>query len=140
MNDYMGASVREAQIIQAAQDAATSSQRAAASAGVATSRIDEMREMVDEMQSTNQFTGSIIIQLQTDLNQLSEHILSLETTINESIIQMDTPIIDKYTASVIISTLGAITLCIIVCQLLIFYTGRLEARKERRRVHADQYL
>ena len=57
MNDYMGASVREAQIIQAAQDAATSSQRAAASAGVATSRIDEMREMVDEMQSTNQFTG-----------------------------------------------------------------------------------
>ena len=82
----------------------------------------------------------IIIQLQTDLNQLSEHILSLETTINESIIQMDTPIIDKYTASVIISTLGAITLCIIVCQLLIFYTGRLEARKERRRVHADQYL
>ena len=74
MNDYMGASVREAQMIQISQDAALASQRAAAAAGIVASRVDEMRDMVDQIHSKTDLTETHIIQLQLEMHQFSQEL------------------------------------------------------------------
>ena len=140
MNDYMGASVREAQMIQISQDAALASQRAAAAAGIVASRVDEMRDMVDQIQSKTDLTETHIIQLQLEMHQFSQElsgeIHALKNTIDDAII----PSVDNKTVELIIATLAAFTVCFVVCQFLIFCTSYQERRKSRVRVRNNDIV
>ena len=46
---------------------------------------------------------------------------------------------DDHTVTIVIATLVAVTVCLVVCQVLICYTSYLEAeREERRRIIVQQ--
>tara|TARA_A100001037_G_C15131825_1_gene629069 strand:+ start:60 stop:359 length:300 start_codon:yes stop_codon:yes gene_type:complete len=90
--------------------------------------IEDMKQVVDNSESQ-------IIHHRNDIRGLSQDIESLKVSVDESMV----PWVDDNVLGVVVAIFGAFTLCLVVCQLLIFYTSRNEVKKEeRRRIMVEQ--
>ncbi len=117
------------ELVQTSQDSSQSARSAASSVAGVVTAIDEMRDMVDDIKDTSDNVEIYVYQLHNRIQELTDDITSLKQSINESMV----PTVDDNVSMIVISTLGAFTICLVMCQILIFYTGRLEAKKEERR-------
>tara|TARA_B100000214_G_scaffold369626_1_gene342996 strand:+ start:2529 stop:2939 length:411 start_codon:yes stop_codon:yes gene_type:complete len=136
MNDYMGASVREAQIIQTANDAANAARDAANSVHSMDTNIQGLLEIVEEIQRTYLQTEGQVISLRNDISILSEEVTSLKVSVDDAMV----PTIDTNSLELIIAIIAAFTLCIIICQFLVFYANYQEKKTIQRRIHANNLL
>ena len=117
-----------AQVINVAQEASQSARSVATSVALAATEMEDIQEMITEIRDIAENSEGQIIQLRNDMRMLSLNIEILNTTINNSMV----PVLDENIVTVIISTLAAFTICIVICQLTIFYTNYMELKKEKR--------
>ena len=118
-----------AQVINVAQEASQSARSVATSVALAATEMEDIQEMITEIRDIAENSEGQIIQLRNDIRMLSLNIETLNKTINNSMV----PVLDDNIVTVIISTLAAFTICIVICQLTIFYTNYMELKKEKRR-------
>ena len=118
-----------AQVIQSTQEASQSARSAATSVASIVTAIEDMRTIVEDDQQTTESIEGQVIQLRIDMQDLSDEISSLRISVDNSMV----PTIDNNILKLVIAVLTAFTLCIVVCQLVIFYSGRLEVKKEGKR-------
>ncbi len=116
-----------AQVIQSTQDASQSARSAASSVASIVTAIEEMRIMIEENKDIADSAEGQIIQLRIDMQGLSENIETLKLSVDESMI----PTIDNNVLKLVVAVLSAFTLCIVVCQLVIFYSSRETIKKEK---------
>ena len=116
-----------AQVIQSTQDASQSARSAASSVASIVTAIEEMRIMIEENKDTTNSAEGQIIQLRIDMQGLSENIETLKLSVDESMV----PTIDNNVLKLVVAVLSAFTLCIVVCQLVIFYSSRETIKKEK---------
>ena len=116
-------------VIQSTQDASQSARSAASSVSSIVTAVEEMRVMIEEDQGTTDSIEGQVIQLRIDIQGLSERIETLKLTVDESMI----PTIDNNILKLVVAIVSAFTLCIVVCQVIIFYSSR-EVKKEERRI------
>ena len=117
-----------AQVIQSTQDASQSARSAASSVASIVTAIEEMRIMIEENKYIADSAEGQIIQLRIDMQGLSENIETLKLSVDESMV----PTIDNNVLKLVVAVLSAFTLCIVVCQLIIFYSSRETIKKEKR--------
>lgn len=117
-----------AQVIQSTQDASQSARSAASSVASIVTAIEEMRIMIEENKDIADSAEGQIIQLRIDMQGLSENIETLKLSVDESMV----PTIDNNVLKLVVAVLSAFTLCIVVCQLIIFYSSRETIKKEKR--------
>tara|TARA_Y100001935_G_scaffold254668_2_gene264481 strand:+ start:8806 stop:9261 length:456 start_codon:yes stop_codon:yes gene_type:complete len=131
MDEYIDWSARDcdaecaAQVIQSSQDVSQSAQQAAASAAEATIVLEEVTTMVNDLHDISESTEGQVIQLRIDVRQLTDDINLLRLSIDDSMV----PTIDNSILLLIIATLGAFTVCIVVCLGVIGYTSYVENKK-----------
>ena len=118
-----------AQVIQSTQDASQSAQSAASSVASIVTAVEEMRIMIEEDQDTTDSVEGQIIQLRIDMRELSENIETLRLSVDESMV----PTIDNNILKLLVAIVSAFTICIVICQLVIFYSSR-EVRKKEKRI------
>ena len=116
-------------VIQVAQDSAQSARSVATSVAGVLTEIEDMRTMVDNIKDTSDDTEGQVIQLRNDIFQLSSDISSLKESVDASMV----PTVDDNVIKMVIAILSAFTICIVICQLVIFYSGRIESKKEERK-------
>ena len=116
-----------AQVIQSTQDASQSARSAASSVASIVTAIEEMRIMIEENKDIADSAEGQIIQLRIDMQGLSENIETLKLSVDESMV----PTIDNNVLKLVVAVLSAFTLCIVVCQLVIFYSSRETIKKEK---------
>ena len=117
-----------AQVIQSTQDASQSARSAASSVASIVTAIEEMRIMIEENKYIADSAEGQIIQLRIDMQGLSENIETLKLSVDESMV----PTIDNNVLKLVVAVLSAFTFCIVVCQLIIFYSSRETIKKEKR--------
>ena len=117
-----------AQVIQTAQDASHSARDAANSVSSIVTDIGEMCDIVNNIQDTYSDIEDQVIHLRIDIDQLSSDIHLLKASIDDAML----PTVDNNVLKLVVAIFGAFTICIVICQLIIFYTGRLEEKKEER--------
>ena len=122
-----------AQVIQSTQDASQSAQSAASSVASIVTAVEEMRIMIEEDQDTTDSVEGQIIQLRIDMRELSENIETLRLSIDESMV----PTIDNNVLKLVVAIVSAFTICIVICQLVIFYSSR-EVRKKEKRIKKNR--
>tara|TARA_Y100000817_G_scaffold233556_1_gene185891 strand:+ start:95 stop:553 length:459 start_codon:yes stop_codon:yes gene_type:complete len=133
MNEYIDWSARDcdaecaAQVIQSSQDVSQSAQQTAASAAEATMALEEATTMIHSLHDISESTEGQVIQLRIDIRQLTDDINLLRLSIDDSMV----PTIDTSILLLIIATLGAFTICIVVCMGVIGYTGYIENKKKK---------
>ena len=115
-------------VIQTSQEVAQSAREATASVGEATIVLESLERMVDDIQRNTEHTESQVIGLRNDITILIDEMNALKLSINDAVV----PTIDNSILLMIISTLGAATICLVVCQALICYTSYLENKKNVR--------
>ena len=131
MGEYIDWSARDcdaecaAQVIQSSLEVSQSAQQATASVGEATLVLESVSDMINDIQSTSEGTEGQVIQLRIDIQQLSDDIHLLRTSIDDSMV----PTIDNSVLLLIIATLGAFTICLVVCLGIIGYAGYTENKK-----------
>jgi len=87
--------------------------------------LDEMNDRIDLLE----------IEMKKNITNLSDEIVILKERIENNQI----PFIEDNAFKIIIAMIAGITICISLCQILIFYTSYLESKKEeRRRVMVEQ--
>lgn len=118
-----------AQVIQTALDASHSAREAANSVSSIVTDMNNICSIVDDIQNTYSDMEGQIIYLQLDIEQLSSEILLLKESIDNAML----PTIDHNVLKLVVAILGAFTICIVMCQIIIFYTGHIENKKEERR-------
>ena len=117
-----------AQVINVAQEASQSARSVATSVALAAKEMEDIQEMITEIRDIAENSEGQIIQLRNDMRMLSLDINALNKTVNNSMV----PVLDDNILLLIISTLTAFTICIVVCQLTIFYTHHTEIKREKR--------
>tara|TARA_B100000700_G_scaffold294415_1_gene356376 strand:+ start:624 stop:1049 length:426 start_codon:yes stop_codon:yes gene_type:complete len=117
-----------AQVINVAQEASQSARSVATSVALAATEMEDIQEMITEIRDIAENSEGQIIQLRNDMRMLSLDINALNKTVNNSMV----PVLDDNILLLIISTLTAFTICIVVCQLTIFYTHHTEIKREKR--------
>ena len=117
-----------AQVINVAQEASQSAPSVATSVALAATEMEDIQEMITEIRDIAENSEGQIIQLRNDMRMLSLDINALNKTVNNSMV----PVLDDNILLLIISTLTAFTICIVVCQLTIFYTHHTEIKREKR--------
>ena len=122
-----------AQVIQSTQDASQSAYSAASSVASIVTAVEEMRIMIEEDQDTTDNVEGQIIQLRIDMRELSENIETLKLSIDESMV----PSIDNNILKLVVAIVSAFTICIVICQLVIFYSSR-EVRKKEKRIKKNR--
>ena len=122
-----------AQVIQSTQDASQSAQSAASSVASIVTAVEEMRIMIEEDQDTTDSVEGQIIQLRIDMRELSENIETLRLSVDESMV----PTIDNNVLKLVVAIVSAFTICIVICQLVIFYSSR-EVRKKEKRIKKNR--
>ena len=122
-----------AQVIQSSQDASQSAYSAASSVASIVTAVEEMRIMIEEDQDTTDNVEGQIIQLRIDMRELSENIETLRLSIDESMV----PTIDNNVLKLVVAIVSAFTICIVICQLVIFYSSR-EVRKKEKRIKKNR--
>ena len=122
-----------AQVIQSTQDASQSAYSAASSVASIVTAVENMRIMIEEDQDTTDNVEGQIIQLRIDMRELSENIETLKLSIDESMV----PSIDNNILKLVVAIVSAFTICIVICQLVIFYSSR-EVRKKEKRIKKNR--
>ena len=122
-----------AQVIQSTQDASQSAYSAASSVASIETAVEEMRIMIEEDQDTTDNIEGQIIQLRIDMRELTENIETLKLSIDESMV----PTIDNNILKLVVAIVSAFTICIVICQLVIFYSSR-EVRKKEKRIKKNR--
>ena len=124
-----------AQVINVAQEASQSARSVAESVAGTLTELEYLIDLVDTMKDITDQTEGQVIQLRNDIRMLSYDITRLNNTVNDSMV----PVMDDNILALIISILAAFTICIVVCQLVIFYTSFLEVKKnERKRINVKE--
>ena len=124
MGEYIDWSAREcgsecvAQIIQSSLEVTQAAQQATGYVGEATVILESVSNIINDMQGTYEQTEGQVIQLRIDVRQLSDDINFLRSSIDDSMV----PTIDNSTLFLIISILGALTICLVMCLSVIGYT------------------
>ena len=122
------------QVIQIAQESSQSVSSVTTSVSGVLTEIEGMRTMVNNMKYISDNIEEQVIQLHNDILQLSTEVSSLKQSVDDSMI----PTVDNNVVKLVIAILSAFTICIVVCQLVIFYSSRLETKKEERRITVQQ--
>ena len=135
MNGYIDWSSREcdascaSQVIQSSQEVAQYAQMATAETAAATIALEETMVMIDDITGLSESIEGQIISLRNDIFELSVNITILRSEVEASMF----PTLDDNIFGVIISVITGITICIVVCQLIIFNTSRMEFKREERK-------
>ena len=121
-------------VIQVAQESSQSVSSVTTSVSGVLTEIEGMRTMVNNMKYISDNIEEQVIQLHNDILQLSTEVSSLKQSVDDSMI----PTVDNNVVKLVIAILSAFTICIVVCQLVILYSNRLETKKEERRIMVQQ--
>ena len=92
-----------------------------------------MRIMIEEDHDTTDSVEGQIIQLRIDMRELSDNIETLKLSVDESMV----PTIDNNILKLVVAIVSAFTICIVICQLVIFYSSR-GVRKEEKRIKKNR--
>ena len=117
------------QVIQVAQESSQTARSVATSVAGVLTEMENMQTMVDGIKDNSDNIEGQVIQLRNDIIQLSTDIASLKQSVDDSMI----PSVDDNVIKLVIAILSAFTVCIVICQLIIFYSGRIETKKEERK-------
>ena len=117
------------QVIQTAQESSQTARSVATSVAGVLTEMENMQTMVDGIKDNSDNIEEQVIQLRNDIIQLSTDIASLKQSVDDSMI----PSVDDNVINLVIAILSAFTICIVICQLIIFYSGRIETKKEERK-------
>ena len=135
MNGYIDWSSREcdascaSEVIQISQDVAQYAQMATAETASSRIALETTMSILDEIKDLTENIEGQVIQLRIDILKLNKNITRLSDEVENSMV----PTLDDNIFKLLIAIISAITVCIVVCQLVIFNTSRLESRKEERR-------
>ena len=102
---------------------------ATAETAAATIALEETMVMIDDITGLSESIEGQIISLRNDIFELSVNITILRSEVEASMF----PTLDDNIFGVIISVITGITICIVVCQLIIFNTSRMEFKREERK-------
>ena len=131
MGEYIDWSARDcdaecaAQVIQSSLEVSQSAQQATASVSEAILLLESVSGIVSDIQNTYEGIEGQVIQLRIDTRKLSDDINLLKVSIDDSMV----PTIDNSVLLLIIATLGAFTICLVVCLGIIGYAGYTENKK-----------
>ena len=117
------------QVIQTAQESSQTARSVATSVAGVLTEMENMQTMVDGIKENTDDIEGQVIQLRNDIIQLSTDISSLKQLVDDSMV----PTVDENIIKLVIAILSAFTICIVICQLVIFYSGRIETKKEERK-------
>ena len=106
------------------QSSQTARSVATSVAGVLT-EMEYIQTMVDGIKDNTDDIEGQVIQLRNDIIQLSTDIASLKQSVDDSMV----PTVDDNIMKIVIAILSAFTVCIVICQLIIFYSGVLKQKK-----------
>tara|TARA_Y100000768_G_C23737502_1_gene567800 strand:+ start:203 stop:631 length:429 start_codon:yes stop_codon:yes gene_type:complete len=116
-------------VIQTAQESSQTARSVATSVAGVLTEMENIQTMVDGIKDNTDDIEGQVIQLRNDIIQLSTDIASLKQSVDDSMV----PTVDDNIMKLVIAILSAFTICIVVCQLIIFYSGRIETKKEERK-------
>ena len=135
MDSYVDWSSRDcdascaSQVIQVSQDVAQYAQMATAETASSRIYLENTMNMIDEIKDLYENIEGQVIELRLDILKLNKNITMLTNEVENSML----PTLDDNIFKIIIATISAITICIVICQLVIFSTGKLETEREERR-------
>ena len=121
-------------VIQTAQDSSQTARSVATSVAGVLTEMEDIQTMVDGIKDNTDDIEGQVIQLRNDIIQLSTDISTLKQSVDDSMV----PTVDDNVIKLVIAILSAFTICIVFCQLIIFYSGRTESKKEQTRITVQQ--
>ena len=116
-------------VIQTAQDSSQTARSVATSVAGVLTEMEDIQAMVDGIKDNTDDIEGQVIQLRNDIIQLSTDIATLKQSVDDSMV----PTVDDNVIKLVIAILSAFTICIVICQVVIFYSGRIETKKEERK-------
>ena len=117
------------QVIQVAQESSQTARSVATSVAGVLTEMEDIQAMVDGIKDNTDDIEGQVIQLRNDIIQLSTDIATLKQSVDDSMV----PTVDDNVIKLVIAILSAFTICIVICQVVIFYSGRIETKKEERK-------
>ena len=122
------------QVIQVAQESSQSARSIATSVAGVLTEMEWIQTMVDDIKDNSDNIEGQVIQLRIVILQLSKNITTLKESVDNSMVQT----VDDNIIKLIIAILTAFTICIVICQLIIFYFGRIETKEEKKKIIVQQ--
>ena len=122
------------QVIQVAQESAQSARSVATSVAGVLTEVEGMQIMIDNIKDNTDTIEGQVIQLRNDILQHLTEFSSLKESVDNSMV----PTVDNNIIRLVVAILSAFTICIVFCQLIIFYSGRTESKKEQTRITVQQ--
>ena len=116
-------------VIHTAQDSSQTARSVADSVAGVLTEMEDIQAMVDGIKDNTDDIEGQVIQLRNDIIQLSTDIATLKQSVDDSMV----PTVDDNVITLVIAILSAFTICIVICQVVIFYSGRIETKKEERK-------